>query len=98
MPRYSLRTLLILSAIGPPLLSMAWWFGLWLYGYRLHPTLAAVLLIGIAASWIVGPMLWYFELVQMVCGPDPSKPIPRRKRSKVRVRFERYYSDSTYLT
>jgi len=98
MPRYSLRTLLILTVIGPPLLALAWWSAQWSYGFRPHPTLLAVLLIGITACWIAGPLLWYWELVRMVCGPDPFRPKRRQKRRAVRVRFERYYSDSTYFT
>jgi len=30
MPRYSLRTLLILLALGPPILALCWWrYGVW---------------------------------------------------------------------
>jgi len=27
MPRYKLRTLMIVLAVGPPLLAAAWWYG-----------------------------------------------------------------------
>jgi hypothetical protein len=89
---------MIATAVGPPLLAALWWTVLWANGHRMHPTLLAALLIGDLVCWVAWPFLWYFELVRMICGPDPFKPQPRKKRRKVRVRLERYCSEATYFS
>jgi len=65
MFRYRLRTLLILMAVGPALLAVAWWLTQFVVGHQPHPTLVALLLIGHFASWIAGPVLWYYEIESM---------------------------------
>src|SRR4051812_15512019 len=96
--RYRLRTLVILTAVGPPALALVWWSWLWLNGHRPHSTLLAVFLIADATAWIIWPFLWWSELVQMVCGPDLLRPSRRKKRRMIRVRLERYCSESTYVS
>ena len=65
MLRYRLRTLLILLAAMPALLAVAWWLTQFALGHQPHPTLVALLLIGHFASWIAGPVLWYYEIESM---------------------------------
>jgi hypothetical protein len=93
MFRYKLRTLLILTAIGPPILAWAYWTAIWLGA---NPIVFSVLaLIASLATWIIGPVAWYRELMHMVCGPEAFRPMPRKTRRHVRFRIERYADEST---
>jgi hypothetical protein len=91
--RYRLRTLIVISTIGPPLLAGAYWAGEWLVA---HPVtfIIAAMAAGVA-SWVLAPIAWYYELMNMVCGPDPFRPRRIKKRRVVRVRLERYAGGST---
>ena len=91
--RYRLRTLVILTAIGPPLLAAGWRIALWLDANPL--AFAAIATLVYLATWIIGPVAWYRELVKMVCGPEAFAPLPRKTRRHVRFRIERYVGEST---
>jgi hypothetical protein len=91
--RYGLRTLVILTAIGPPLLAAAWWTAIWLGANPL--AFAVMTALAYLATWIVGPIAWYRELMKMVCGPEAFGPLPRKTRRRVRFRIERYAGEST---
>ena len=91
--RYRLRTLVILTALGPPVLAMAWWTAIWLGENPFVFALVAVL--AYLATWLIGPIAWYRELVKMICGPEAFGPMPRKTRRHVRFRIERYASEST---
>ena len=91
--RYRLRTLVILTTIGPPLLAGAYWAAKWLGA---HPVVFIILaVVAYLASWVIGPIAWYYELVSMICGPDPARPRRRKKWRVVRVRLERYADGTT---
>jgi len=91
--RYRLRTLVILNAVGPPLLAMAWWTAVWLGE---NPFIFAVVAaLAYLAIWAIGPIAWYRELVKMICGPEAFAPLPRKTRRHVRFRIERYLGEST---
>jgi hypothetical protein len=91
--RYSFRTLVILTAIGPPLLALGWWIAIWL---GKNPFLFAITaVLAYLATWTIGPIAWYRELVRMICGPEAFGPMPRKTRRRVRFRIERYLGEST---
>jgi hypothetical protein len=89
-----LRTLLILTTVGPPILAAGFWTGQWLLAnYVLTLALSAVALyLGV---WILGPLAWYFEIIEMICGPTRPRLSHRTKRRHRRVRIERYCAGST---
>jgi len=90
---YRLRTLVLLTAVGPPLLAWAYWTAQWIGA---HPAVFIVFAMASSvAMWVIGPVAWYYELVNMVCGPNPFRPSRRKKRRPVRVRMERYLAGST---
>ena len=94
--QYRLRTLVLLTIMLPPMLATMYWsLELW-RGHRLTPHAAALLAIAYLITSIAGPILWYHELMHMICGPSPARLL-RRKRRRVRVRIERYDCGSTYL-
>jgi len=94
--QYRLRTLVLMTIVLPPLLATVYWSFEWWRGHRLHPTLLVLLCIAWTIASIAGPILWYHELMYMICGPDPARQW-RRRRRRVRVRIERYDCGSTYL-
>jgi len=87
--RYRLSTLVILTAIGPPLIAGAYWAATWVGANPVAFVIFAM------AMWVVAPVAWYYELMSMVCGPDPFQPSRRKKRRRIRVRIERYAYGST---
>jgi hypothetical protein len=91
--RYGLRTLVIMTAVGPPLLAGAYWIAKWAGADPVVFSLAA----GSAALavWVIGPIAWWHELVRMVCGPEFVPYRPRKTRRRVRVRIQRYVAGST---
>jgi len=91
--RYRLRTLVILTAVGPPLLAGAYWSAIWLGTNPI--ALVVVVAFVYLATWIVGPTVWYREFLYMICGPEAFRPMPRKTRRRVRVRIERYAGEST---
>jgi uncharacterized membrane protein YccC len=52
--RYRLRTLLIATAIGPPLLAVAWWF-------NLFPIVAAMLIYAICLALVDPKFVAYID-------------------------------------
>ena len=74
---------------GPPLIAGAYWAPTWLGA---NP---AVFVVAAMAMWVFAPVAWYYELMSMVCGPDPFRPSRRKQRRRVRVRLERYAYGST---
>jgi len=95
--RYRLRTLVLLTIVLPPLLATVYWSIQWWRGQPLHPTLLVLLVIAHVIASVAGPILWYHELMYMICGPSPARLLRRRQRRRVRVRLERYDGGSTYL-
>ena len=91
--RYHLRTLVLLTAIGPPLLAGAYWIAIWLGANPLAFSIATV--VAVLALWIAGPIAWYRLLAQLICGPEAFGPMPRKSRRRVRFRIERYAGEST---
>jgi hypothetical protein len=91
--QYRLRSLIIATTIGTPLLACVYWAATWLTTDRI--ALGIAILIGLAAAWILGPLLWYRELMLWVCGPECFRPLPRKTRRHVRYRIERYAGEST---
>ena len=88
--RYRLATLVLLTAIGPPLIAAAYWTGQCFYAYPGVPVLLAL----IAAS-ILGPVACYRGLMRAICGPDLAAPSRRRSRRRhIRFRLERYAESS----
>lgn len=94
--RYRLLSLVVLTAIGPPILAAAYQTAIWLGANPL--ALGVLVLLASLATWIAGPVVWYRELVLMICGPEAFRPMPRTKRRKVRFRLERYSGESTYYS
>jgi len=92
--RYSLRTLLIVVMIGPPLLATAYWAGQWVYAHPLL-TLGVTFVLGYLSLWIIGPIVWFHGIVNTICGPSPAKPTPRKSRRVIRVRIGRLVGEST---
>lgn len=90
--RYRLRTLVALTAVGPPLLAGLYWAAIWLGGQPIVIGVAA--LLALLAAFVIGLVAWYFELTDMISGPRPAHTW-RRKRRRVRVRIERYAYGST---
>jgi len=91
--QYRLRSLVIATTIGPPLLACIYWTVAWLTSDRI--ALGIAILLGLAAAWILGPVLWYRELMLWVCGPECFRPLPRKTRRHVRYRLQRYAGEST---
>jgi hypothetical protein len=91
--RYSLRTLVILTAIGPPLLAGAYWSAIWLGANPI--VFAVVAVFAYLTTWIIGPIAWYRELMCMICGPEAFGPMPRKTRRRTHVRMERYAGEPT---
>jgi hypothetical protein len=91
--RFRLRTLVIATAVGPPLLAIIYWTATWFVANQIAIGIAA--LLGLAAAWVIGPIVWYRELMRFVCGPDCFRPMPRKTRRRIRYRLQRYAGDST---
>jgi hypothetical protein len=90
--RYRLRTLVALTAVGPPLLAGLYWGAKWVGG---EPIVFGVgMLLLILAAFVVGLIGCYCELMYMVSGPRAAQTW-KRKRRRVRVRIERYEYGST---
>jgi hypothetical protein len=54
MPRYKLRTLLIVLALGPPIIALEWW-----YWKESSLGLLALLVVGLSLIlWLLNLMLW----------------------------------------
>jgi hypothetical protein len=85
--QFSLRTLLIVTTVGPPILAAGFWTGQWLLGNYMFALalLAVALYMGV---WIIGPLAWYFEIIEMICGSNSTRH--SRRRRHCRVRIERY--------
>ena len=92
--RYRLRTLLIVAAIGPPMLAVLYWIGVWVW---LHPLLVigVTFVLGYLSLWIIGPLMWFTSIVDTICGPSPAKPSRPKKRRVYHVRLGRYADGST---
>jgi hypothetical protein len=93
--QYRLRTLHLLLVIGPLLLALLYWTIQWRLGQRAHPTLVVFIVVGYLMASILGPILCYRELLEMLCGPDLRNVKRRKSRQKVRVRIERRVWEST---
>jgi hypothetical protein len=91
--RFRLRTLVILTAVGPPFIAGVYWTAIWLGANPIVFSLLAVIVS--LTTWIIGPFAWYRELMHMVCGPECFRPMPRKTRRHVRIRIERYAGGST---
>jgi hypothetical protein len=91
--RYRLRTLVLLTAIGPPLLAALYWFVQWLGGNPVAFGLG--FLIALFAGFVFGLIAWYYELQYMIDGPNAAKSWRRKQRRRIRVRIERYAGGST---
>jgi len=94
--QYRFRSLVLLTVLLPPLLAVMYWSWEWWHGHRPAPHVLILLVIAHVVASIAGPILWYRELMYMICGPSPARSW-RRKRRRVRVRIERYDGGSTYL-
>ena len=91
--RYRLRTLVLLTTVGPPLLAALYWVVLWLGG---NPIVVGIgLLISLWAAFVFGLIAWYHELQAMIGGPSAAKSWRRKQRRRIRVRIERYAAGST---
>ena len=64
--RYRLRTLLIVLAVVPPLLAVAWW-----YGQRIPIWVFAVLLVAAIPQLLVAAFVYGFGLVCYLVGRLP---------------------------
>jgi hypothetical protein len=91
--QYRLRSLIIATTVCPPLLAGLYWVGVWLSTNPIALGIAA--LLGLAAAWIISPIIWYRELMRFVCGPECFHPLPRKKHGRTRYRLERYAGEST---
>jgi hypothetical protein len=91
--QYRLRTLVLWTAVGPPVVATLWWVLQWM-GSVPYRWLIPLMFAGMA-SWIVAPIVWYFELSSWVFGPSFLKYKPRKKRRRTRVRIERWAGGST---
>jgi hypothetical protein len=91
--RYRLRTLLIVTTVGPPLLAGGYWAALWL-GAR-PSLLAGVAVAACLVALPIGLVLWYYELLEMIGAPSPAQSFRRKRRRVVRLRIERYVAGST---
>jgi Zn-dependent protease with chaperone function len=91
--QFRLRTLVLLTAIGPPLLAAFYWVAQWLGGNPI--ALGVGLLIALFAVFVFGLIAWYHELQYMIGGPSASQSWRRKQRRRIRVRIERYAGGST---
>jgi len=91
--RYRLRTLVVLTAIGPPLLAGSYWAGKWLGSQPF--VFGVAVIVALFAAFVFGLIAWYRELLYMIGGPSPAKSWCRTQRRRVRVRIERYAGGST---
>jgi len=91
--QYRLRSLIIATTICPPLIACIYWVTTWFTTDRF--ALGITILLGLAAAWILGPILWYRELMLWVCGPECFRPLPRKTRRRTRYRLQRYAGEST---
>lgn len=91
--RYRLRTLVILTAVGPPLIAGTYWTAIWLGGQPM--VLGVAVMVALAAAWVFGLVAWYRELLHMISGPNAAQSWRRRRRRRFRVRIERYAYGST---
>lgn len=92
--RYRLRTLVLLTAVGPPLLAGLYWTATWLGGQPI--ALGMGLLVALFAASVFGLIAWYYELIYMISGPNPAQSWRKTKRRRFRVRIERYSYGSTW--
>ncbi len=91
--QFRLRTLVIFTAIGPPLLAALYWFAQWLAG---NPIVISVgLLVLHFAAFVFGLVAWYYELLCMIDGPSAAQSWRRKQKRRIRVRIERYAGGST---
>jgi hypothetical protein len=91
--RYRLRTLVIFTAIGPPVLAALYWFAQWLRG---NPVVLGVgLLVLLCAATVFGLVAWYYELLYMIGGPSAAQSWRRKQKRRIRIRIERYAGGST---
>jgi len=90
--QYRLRTLVLITAIGPPLLAGTYW-AVRLLGNPV--ALGLTTAVAMLAALVFGLIAWYHELVRMIAGPSAAKSWRRKQRRKVRVRIERYVAGST---
>jgi hypothetical protein len=91
--QYRLWKLVLLTAIGPPVLAVSYWLISW-FGAVPQRLMIPLAMVG-TAGWVIGPLVWYFELIDMVCGPGLHGRKRRKSRRVVRVRIERYAGGST---
>ena len=91
--RYRLRTLVLITAIGPPLLAATYWTARLVGGNPIALGLTSA--VGLLAAFVFGVMAWYYELLSMIAGPTAARSWRRKQRRKVRVRIERYAAGST---
>jgi hypothetical protein len=54
MPRYRLRTLLIVLALGPPMLAGGWWFVRWALAFEPFAVLVSAVLVALPAALFLG--------------------------------------------
>ena len=91
--QYRLRTLILWTAIGPPLIAIAWGGMHWFWSAPIRLRIVAI--FAYLAAWIIAPLVWYFELTSWICGPGFRRTKPKKFRRVVRVRIERYAGGST---
>jgi Zn-dependent protease with chaperone function len=91
--RFRLRTLVLLTAIGSPLLAALYWVVQWLGGNPI--ALGVGFLIALFAVFVFGLIAWYHELQYMIGGPSAAQSWRRKQRRRIRVRIERYADGST---
>jgi hypothetical protein len=69
------------------------WTAQWVHANPIIASIAA--LVAYVAASIFGPIVWYHEIMRMICGPDPFKVHTRKSRRRVRVRIQRFAEGST---
>ena len=89
--RYRLRTLLILLAVAPLAIALAYWAIEFALGEPLKIQLYLAFCALAVYSWIA---LWQ-GLNRTVFGPSAAQSWRRKQRRRIRVRLERYAGGST---